>query len=132
MEQMLFNEPEPGLQYVDSWGHLEVFQDAFTYPQAPPPSPPPVIMPPDFEHLLMVSESRLIKKIEDLEKKIDSFSFKQVKRKRTVVNRCKALNRKGETCNGFCCKNKSSHLCYAHYVLLNKHKEQASYLYHSK
>jgi hypothetical protein len=74
-------------------------------------------------------ESKLLRRFDDLETKLNSFSLKQMKRKRTGCNRCKALNRKGEICNGYVCKNKSKHLCYAHYVLMDKEKEKANYLY---
>ena len=84
------------------------------------------------EHLLLVMESKIMRKFEELEAKLNSFSLKQMKRKRTGSSRCKALNRKGEICNGYVCKNKSRHLCYAHYVLIDKQKENAGYLYSKK
>lgn len=84
------------------------------------------------EHLILVMESKIMRRFTDLENKLNSFSLKQMKRKRTGSNRCKALNRKGEICNGYVCKNKSKHLCYAHYVLIDKQKENASYLYSRK
>lgn len=84
------------------------------------------------EHLILVMESKIMRKFAELETKLNSFSLKQMKRKRTGYNRCKALNRKGEVCNGYVCKNKSKHLCYAHYVLIDKKKENASYLYCKK
>jgi len=84
------------------------------------------------EHLLLMMESKLLKKFDDMEAKLNSFSLKQMKRKRTGSNRCKNLNRKGEMCNGYICKNKSKYLCYAHYVLMDKKKEEAGYLYSKK
>ena len=84
------------------------------------------------EHLILVMEAKLLRRFDDLEAKLNSFSLKQMKRKRTGSNRCKALNRKGEVCNGYVCKNKSKHLCYAHYVLMDKQKEKANYLYSRK
>lgn len=84
------------------------------------------------EHLILVMESKIMRRFDDLETKLNSFSLKQMKRKRTGSNRCKALNRKGEICNGYVCKNKSKHLCYAHYVLMDKQKEKANYLYSRK
>lgn len=84
------------------------------------------------EHLILVMESKIMRRFDDLEAKLNSFSLKQMKRKRTGSNRCKALNRKGEICNGYVCKNKSKHLCYAHYVLMDKQKEKANYLYSRK
>jgi len=84
------------------------------------------------EHLILVMETKLLRRFDDLEAKLNSFSLKQMKRKRTGSNRCKALNRKGEVCNGYVCKNKSKHLCYAHYVLMDKQKEKANYLYSRK
>lgn len=86
----------------------------------------------DTEQLIMLSEKRILKRLDELENKINSFPLKQVKRRRTQKNRCQSLNRKGEMCNGFCCTSKSSYLCYAHYVLLNKQKRESSYLYQSK
>lgn len=84
------------------------------------------------EHLILVLETKIMRRFMDMENKLNSFSLKQMKRKRTGSNRCKALNRKGEVCNGYVCKNKSKHLCYAHYVLIDKQKENASYLYSRK
>jgi len=84
------------------------------------------------EHLILVLETKIMRRFTDMENKLNSFSLKQMKRKRTGSNRCKALNRKGEVCNGYVCKNKSKHLCYAHYVLIDKQKESASYLYSRK
>jgi len=84
------------------------------------------------EHLILMMEAKLMKKFDDMESKLNSFSLKQMKRKRTGNNRCKNLNRKGEMCNGYVCKNKSKYLCYAHYVLMDKKKEEAGYLYSKK
>jgi hypothetical protein len=84
------------------------------------------------EHLILMMEAKLMKKFDDMESKLNSFSLKQMKRKRTGTNRCKNLNRKGEMCNGYVCKNKSKYLCYAHYVLMDKKKEEAGYLYSKK
>lgn len=86
----------------------------------------------ELEHLMLVMESKIMRRFNDLETKLNSFSFKQMKRKRTGNNRCKSLNRKGQLCNGYVCKNKSKHLCYAHYVLIDKQKEKANYLYSKK
>jgi hypothetical protein len=84
------------------------------------------------EQLMLVLESKIMRKFTDLENRLNSFSLRQLKRKRTITNRCRALNRRGETCNGYVCKNKSKHLCYAHYVLVDKERNNASYLYSKK
>jgi len=101
-------------------------------PQTPYHQPIPQEPEEELEHLMLVMESKIMRRFNDLEAKLNSFSFKQMKRKRTGANRCKALNRKGQVCNGYVCKNKSKHLCYAHYVLIDKQKERANYLYSKK
>jgi hypothetical protein len=84
-----------------------------------------------YEELLSILENKIMARFDKMEKQIASFSLKQIKRKRTNENRCKAVNRKGEMCNGFCCKRKSTNLCYAHYVLLSQ-KSKSNYLYSKK
>lgn len=86
----------------------------------------------NLEHLNIITEHKLSKKIDDVFKRLDSFALKGCRRKRTFANRCQALNRKGESCNGYICKEKSKHLCYAHYVIVNQKIEQSGYLYKSK
>jgi hypothetical protein len=86
----------------------------------------------NLHHMVVIMETRLEKKMDSILAKLDNFAIKSFKRKRTPQNRCQALNRKGETCNGYICKGKSKHLCYAHYVIITKKLEESKYLYKIK
>lgn len=98
----------------------------------PPTTPAYSTFTENTDHLLLAIETKLMRRFDELEKKINSFSLKQLKRNRTPKNRCKASNRKGENCNGYICKRRSGHLCYAHFVLYDQNKKESAYLYSKK
>ncbi len=84
------------------------------------------------QHLCVINQARLEKKMDDILSKLDSFAIKQFKRKRTNLNRCHDMNRKAENCNGYICKKRSDRLCFAHYVIVNRRLQESRYLYRAK
>lgn len=72
----------------------------------------------DSEHvieMLVLLTEKMDKYFEIVINLIHSIDIRKIKRKRTIRNRCRHMNRHGQQCKGYWCKQ-SKNLCYAHYI----------------
>lgn len=88
--------------------------------------------PPDnILEFLYVINNKIDNLREEFMETIKSIDIKKIKKNRTPHNRCNYINRKGERCKGYFCKESKS-LCYAHHNIVKRTLKKTHFLYGSK